>query len=193
MKVENILRVMEVLCTGIPKGYNINQVSRLSGIDVATTYRTLKRMEAENEVLKEKAGNNLLYCPNLRNLMAFKYCEMASIARRKRMLSKNTAIAAELLKLKDAADSLVVFGSVARGEPRPNDVDILLLFSKKKPITGIQKSMPPRFSPVYMGLKEFSKKIKDGEQLALDIIRDAVVVSGEGRYLEAVRDAYEKD
>jgi len=191
--MENTIRIMDALCRSMPKGCSINQASRLSGVGVATAHRALKRMEASNEVLKERVGTSLLYRPNLRNVTALKYCELSSIERRKLVLSKNPAVTAGILGLKDVADSVVLFGSVARGEHNPNDVDLLLLFARRRHVSGIEKAMPPKFSPIYMSFGEFSQKLKSGEKLMAGILKDAVVVSGEGRYWAAIRDAYEKD
>jgi len=189
MKIENIVRITGTLGTNIFEGYNINQISKRSGVDVATTYRTLKQMEKRNEVIKNRKGNNLFYRLNLRNSTALKYCELTSIENRKKLLSRHTDISEDILRLREKADSIVIFGSVARNEQRPKDVDTLLLFEKKPRIKEIQKSLPLNFSAIYMEFQEFGKKIAGRENLVMEILKDGVVIAGENKYWETVRDA----
>ena len=87
METEKLLKVVEALGRNIFEGHNINQLARLSGVNVATIYRMLKEMEKENLVLKRIGGNNVFYRPNLKNSTMLKYCELSSIERRKRFLA----------------------------------------------------------------------------------------------------------
>lgn len=190
MKIANLLRVVEVLGTDLFSGYNINQVSRLSGTDVATTYRTLKEMEGKNEVTKEKKGNNFFYRLNLKNTTTLKYCELSSIEKRKSFLAKKPGIYGKISKLMETADSVVIFGSFARGEKRPRDIDLLLLYREKPNIRKIENSLKgTRISPLYMEFDEFKNKLANKDKVVMEIIKDGIILSGEYEYWKAISEA----
>lgn len=187
MKIDNLLKVVEVLSADPYSGYNINQVSRLSGVDVATTYRMLKEMEGKNEVAKVQRGNNFFYRLNLKNTSTLKYCELSSIERRKRFLSKKPGIYGKVSKLGGSADCMILFGSYAREEKNPRDVDILLLFKTKPDIGNVEKSLRgTKISPLYMEFGEFKDKLAGKDKVLLSIIREGIVLSGEYEYWKSI-------
>ena len=190
MKIEKLLKIVEVLGKDPFSGYNINQVSRLSGMDLATTYRMLREMESKNEVLRERKGNNSFYRLNLKNTTALKYCELSSIEKRKKFLSKNPGIYGKVSGLIEIADSVVMFGSLARGEKKPRDMDVLLLFKKKSDVRKIENSLKgTTISPIYTEFGEFKNKIANKDKLVMEIIRDGIVLSGEYEYWKSTSEA----
>ena len=189
MKIENLLKIVEVLGTDIFTGYNINQASRLSKIDVATTFRTLKEMEKKGETLKEKKGNNIFYRLNLKNASALKYCELAAIEKRKAFLLENPEIFIKISKLKGLADAIILLGSFARGEKKPRDIDVLLLSVRKPEVKRIEDMKDMRISPIYMRFGEFKEKLKTKDRVVREIIKDGIVLWGESIYWELIRDA----
>lgn len=189
MKMETLLSIVEALGTNVFEGHNINQVSRLSKVDVATTFRALKEMEGGNGVLKEKKGNNVFYKLNLSNAATLKYCELSSIEKRKAFLLKNPKIFGKISEIKKLADAIILFGSLARGERKPGDIDLLLLFEKKPNIRKIEGMMEGGISPIYMEFKEFEGKIRSKNRVVMEILRDGIILSGEGRYWESIKNA----
>lgn len=188
MKVENLLKIMGVLGKGVFEGYNINQISRLSGVDVATTHRILKEMEKRNEVLKTKRGNNNFYRPNLDNASTVKYCELYSIERRKEFFLKQPRLHGIVSQLSKEAESIILFGSMARGEKNPRDIDFLLLSGKKHNVKIIEKIIKDsNISPLYMQFGEFSEKLKERNETLKEIVRDGIVLHGEEKYWKAVK------
>jgi predicted nucleotidyltransferase len=189
MKIETLLSVIEVLGRNIFEGFNINQIARLSGVGSATTYRTLKEMESRNEVLKERKGNNLFYCLNLKNSSTVKYCELAEIEKRKGVFQKVPGLLSEIQALSKVSESVVLFGSLAREEKKPKDIDLLLLFQKKPDIKEIKKIIKKtKISPIYMNFSEFKDKIKERNPVVMDILKDAIVLHGEGIYWKLIKE-----
>ncbi len=189
MKIKTLLSITGVLGRNISEGFNINQIARLSGIDPATTYRTLKSMESRSEILKEKKGNNIFYKLNLKDSSTIKYCELAEIEKRKEFFQKNPTLLTKIQGLSQKSDSVVLFGSLARGEKNPKDTDLLFL-SRKKPdlheITNIIKGT--NISPLYMNFSEFKSRIKEKNPVVIEILKDAVVLYGEDVYWRLIRE-----
>lgn len=185
MELEKLTKIVDVLGRNLFKGMNINSASRESGTSVASAYRILRMMETKNEVLKEKAGNNVFYRLNLKNSFARKYVEMASIKRRERFFMEKPEYYDLLTNLKNSINpfSLVIgiFGSLARLEKKPADIDVLVVYkSDIKPIQEIIRKHDSRISPFYLTRAELKKKAK--AEVTGNMIRDIVILEGEGEF-----------
>jgi predicted nucleotidyltransferase len=186
MKIENMLRVVEALGTNPAEGFNINRISKLSKTSVATVYRMLKEMEKRKEVIGTEKGNNIFYRLNLKNPNTMKYCELSSIERRRRFLAQKPELYGEFSGVLDKLHVAILFGSTARMERNARDIDLLLL-GHDLPVGETEKlASGTRISPVYMEYGEFSEKMKSGESLVLEIIRDGVVIKGEHEYWDLI-------
>lgn len=183
MKMKTLLSIIEALERDIFSGFNINQIAKLSGVDAATTHRTLKEMESRNEVVKERKGNNVFYCLNLQNSSTTKYCELAEIEKRKNIFQKIPTLLTKIQDISKHSECAVLFGSFARGEKKPKDIDVLLLFQKKPNIREIKKIIQgTTISPLYMNFLEFGDKTRERNPVVMDIIKDAIVLYGEDVY-----------
>ncbi len=192
MEPGKLTKIADVLGRNLFEGMNINSVSRESGISVASAYRILKMMETKNEVLKEKAGNNVFYRLNLKNSFARKYAEMASIRRRERFFMEKPGYYDLLTNLKNSIKSfsLVVgiFGSLARLEKKPADIDMLVVYkSDINPIQEIIRKHDSGISPFYFTRAEFKKKAK--AEVTESMIRDIVILEGEGEFWSILSEA----
>ena len=186
MKMEKLLGIVEALGTNVLEGYNINSLARLAKIDVATTYRTLKEMEMKNEVVKSKKGNNVFYRINLSNTTALKYCELASIEKRKRFLIKHPEMINLAAKAGKPVDVMLLFGSMARDEKKPKDIDLLLI-CEGRPDAAAAEVFGGKASPILMGRDEFVKKMRERNGVVANMLRDGVLLRGEDVFWKIVR------
>lgn len=190
-ELEKLVKIADVLGrhTG---GINMNSASKESCVSVASAYRILKAMEKRNEALKEKRGNNVFYRLNMKNSFARKYAEMASIRRREAFFLKKPEYYELLMTLeksiRDSSLVIGVFGSLARLEKKPKDIDVLIVYkSDLKPIEKAMRMQDARISPFYITEEELKKKAK--EAVVADIIRDAVILYGESDFWRIVAEA----
>lgn len=187
MEMEKLIKIVSVMSMHLFKGININQIAKESGVSVASTFRILKKIRKKNEVKVEKAGNNILYRLNLRNPFTLKYCEIASIKKREHFFLKKPEYYDTLINLRDAikqfSSVLGIFGSIARMEEKPADLDIFIIYkSDIKPIQKIiskTKSKIP-ISPFYITKNEFKEKIK--EEVISNIIKEIIILYGESEF-----------
>ena len=94
------------------------------------------------------------------------------------------------------AQSVVLFGSVARGQATPkSDVDVLVIVpdydeQKFKQLMNLIDSLasevsgryPSKLVPVTMMMKDFEQGLKDKKRFATDVLKDGIVLFGEERY-----------
>lgn len=190
MDMEKLIKIVAALSQTPAEGININSIAKESGISIASTYRILKIMERKNEALKEKSGNNIFYRLNLKNSFARKYAEMASIKKREFFFLKRPEYYDLLMSLKNSIkeySSIVgVFGSMARMEKKPRDIDVLIVY--KTDLKQIQKNISKTgISPFYITEQELKEKIK--EKIIANIIKDAILLHGECEFWNILSEA----
>lgn len=187
MKMENLLRIVDTLSSSIFEGYNINKISKLSGVDIATTYRALKEMERKNEVLKSRKGNNVFYKLNFMNLSTVKYCELASIEKRKSFIAKHPETIEIKSKASKEVDVALLFGSFARDKTKPNDIDLLLIYRRRKKHGFSLFFHGGKVSPIYMSLREFTGKLKNRNPVVMEMVKDGIIAFGEELFWISVK------
>jgi|GEM_PF-1955372 len=191
MEMKKLIKIVGVLCENLIEGININQIAKKSGISASSTYRTLKEMEKENLIKKQKSGNNVFYKLNLKNAFARKYAELASIRKRESFFRKKPEYYELFMMLKESVkefSSVVgVFGSLARMEEKPGDIDIFIIYKQLKPILPVFKKRTEKLSPFYITESEFRERAK--EKVISSIIKDAIILHGECEFWSILSEA----
>lgn len=194
MELEKLVKIAGALSRSPLEGISIASVSRESKINAASLNRILRKMDERNEALKEAKGNDVFFRLNLKNSFARKYAEMASIKKRERFFFKKPEYRDLLANMKNAAAdfSFVVgiFGSLARLEKKPKDIDVFIIYKIGDDIAGIDaaiRKQDARFAPVYMSEKEIKKKA--GEKTMSAILQDLVILYGESDFWNMLAEA----
>ncbi len=190
MEMKKLIKIVGVLCENLIEGININQIAKEAKISAASTYRILKEMEKDNLIKKQKTGNNVFYRLNLKNAFARKYAELASIRKREFFFQKKPEYYESFMNLKasikEFSSVIGVFGSLARMEEKPRDIDILIIYKQLKPIRAVF-SKGAEFSPFYITESEFGEKTR--EKIISSIIKDVVILYGECEFWSILSEA----
>lgn len=117
---QKVLRAL-ILHDGLP--FSVSDLIRLAGPGHGATQRILDNLEASGIVTKNSRGNQRLYRMNHDHPI---YPELRSICLKTFGLAD--VIARELKPLAPKIDMAFVFGSLAKGEERPDsDVDLMIV------------------------------------------------------------------
>ena len=93
---------------------------------------------------------------------------------------------------------MVLFGSVARGEAtQRSDIDVLVIvpdYDEQRfkqlmdSIDNLAREVsgrhPTKLAAVVMSLKDFEQGLRDKKRFAADVLKDGIVLFGEGRYYQ---------
>ena len=148
-------RVLGLLLLHPDKAYHVREIARLTGTVAGTLHKELSRLADAGILLKQSVGNQVLYQANSDGLI---FEELASILRKTsgegdllaastrnkggpQMIGKDNVVIGDTIVISRAAlqeltqryhiRRLVLFGSAARGELRPeSDIDLLVEFEK---------------------------------------------------------------
>lgn len=172
---------------------NINQVSRKLKISVGSAFNILNRLEKSNLISYERIGNAKYYKINLYNDETKKICELI-LLEEKRSLKGYSKLYANEIKDFGKADLIVLFGSVLRNS-KFNDVDILFVTDKIKETNNFCLEVSKIKSKPVVGLimkeRDLIKEIKNKKEAILEIVKTGVVLKGESKFLEVIRNAKE--
>jgi len=92
----------------------------------------------------------------------------------------------------DKAEIIILFGSILNKKDF-NDVDVLFVTNKIKEVnifcSEISKIRTKPINPLIMKFDDIIKNIKNKNNIILEIINNGVIIRGEERYMEALKNA----
>jgi len=199
-KVMSILRTMY---SNFEKWYYTRELAKLATVSSWTVSRQFSRLVKEGMVEQRLEGREKFYRLDLSNPKMRKICELFETEKRENFFKKNRRIAWVLEDFsKKASDfvpevqSMVLFGSVARGEAtQRSDIDVLVIVpdydeqrfkqlmnsidNLSREVSGIH---PTKLATVVMSMKDFDQSLRGKKRFATDVLKDGIVLFGEGRY-----------
>lgn len=177
----SVLRVLNERVIGISG----REIARLSDISTRAAQTALLNLEEIGLVNRVVGGREHLFSLNRDHYLSEKLIH--HIFQSEKEFKKNiySLIKKELGKL---STSIIVFGSVARGESTvKSDLDICLVLNNKinsveKKLSILRDELFNKFSvsiaPFYISEKDFKQKYKNKSEPIVDIINDGKVISG---------------
>ena len=166
----------------------IREVSRETGITPPNASRILKELKAEGVVTAKKAGRSILYSLNSKHYLV-KNVILPIFKKEQR--ARMDLVRLLKSKLDFPVESIILFGSVARGGEKPgSDLDLLFIIPDKVNPKELEEkiySLSPQLisyfgnsiSPLIMKRSEFLLRFKNGERLLRTILKDGEVLAGQ--------------
>ncbi len=166
----------------------IREVSRETGITPPNASRILKELKAEGVVTAKKAGRSILYSLNSKHYLV-KNVILPIFKKEQR--ARMDLVRLLKSKLDFPVESIILFGSVARGGEKPgSDLDLLFIIPDKANPKELEEkiySLSPQLisyfgnsiSPLIMKRSEFLLRFKNGERLLRTILKDGEVLAGQ--------------
>jgi len=198
-----IILILRTMSRDLGRWYYTRELANLSKVSVGTVSAEFRKLVKEGLLKQKSEGQERYYKLNLKNARTRKLCELFEIEKVEKLYKENRRLSwvlEDFVKRVSGflpeVQSLILFGSVARGEATPkSDVDILALVSSceegqfKKLMNSVDKLAsevsgrhPARLAPVVMMLKDFEDSIKGKKRLAVDVLKDGIVIFGQERY-----------
>lgn len=162
------------------------ELARETCIAAPNILKLLKELEAENILISKKIGNSISYSLNRANLLVKKIVLPAFNYENNLMSELGSYLAANL---KLPIISIILFGSRARGEEKPeSDIDLAFIVKAgdearcEKEIINLNPAISAGFgssiAPIIYSTAEFSAKAKSQERLVKNIIKEGRIIYG---------------
>ena len=170
--------------------YNSNSISKVLGISHVGAQKIFKRLLKENIIKDRPIGKSIVHKLNLeddyvRKLISFLLAEEAN--------SKFKRWKEEFKELFKKERIVMLFGSAITNYKTARDIDIMLLMDRKdykevkKFIDEKQQVLPKKIHSIELTEEDLIKNIKKGQETAIDIVKNAVILYGHDKYVEVIK------
>lgn len=203
MLTPKVILLLKTMTKDLNKWYYTRELAKLAKVGLGTVSSEFRKLTKNGLLEYKMEGQEKYYKLNMTNPRTRKMCELFETEKRGEFFKKNRRLAWILEDFaKKASDfvpeaqSVVLFGSVARGQATPkSDVDVLVIVpdydeQKFKQLMNLIDSLasevsgryPSKLVPVTMMMKDFEQGLKDKKRFATDVLKDGIVLFGEERY-----------
>ncbi|MCK6412140.1 MAG: nucleotidyltransferase domain-containing protein [Azonexus sp.] len=164
-------RVLSQLLLNPEVSYHVRELARLTGTAAGTLHKELSKLAKVGVLTKRQQGNQVRYQANL-NCPVFP--ELAGLFRKS--VGAVSVLAEALRPLMPTPQLVLVFGSMARGDARPDsDVDVLVVSdcdfaTVVKALYPAQAVLQREINPVVYNAVEFSRRVGAGEYFVRSIL-----------------------
>jgi predicted nucleotidyltransferase len=198
-----VILILKTMSKDLSRWYYTRELAKLSRVGVGTVSSEFNKLAKEGLVEQKTEGQEKYYKLNLTSPRTRKLCELFEVDKREKLYKEKRRVAWVLedftKRVSDFApevQSVILFGSVARGEATPrSDIDILVIApnSGEERFNELMNAVdrlaaeasgrhPAKLVPIVMMTKDFEKSIKDKKRFAADILKDGIVLFGQERY-----------
>lgn len=170
-------RLLATLLLRPGERFHIRELARMTGISAGSIHRELKTMATSGLLLRERAGNQVLYQANQSCPI---YPELSTIFR------KTTGLAMLLHKalepLAGRIDCAFVFGSMASGDEVPSsDVDVIVLgdvtlMEIVKTLSSVNAALGREINPVAMTVNKFADQYLKQDRFAVRVLDEPKII-----------------
>ena len=190
MRVNKKYEILKVLFKDFLTSYNSRNISKIVGISHAGAFKILKKLEEQGIVKPKRIGKAVVYSINFENPVACKEVELALVLESqnyKRWIE-------EFKKLFEGNRIIAMFGSAVKDYSKSGDIDILIVLENNKEIAKIneivkerEKILPKKIHAIKMTHEDLLKNLMKKDKVMLDIVKNAVVLYGQSKYLEILK------
>src|SRR3989338_8979912 len=178
-----------ILFKDIAAFYNANSISKILGISHVGAQKIFKRLLNENLLIDKKIGKSIIYKLKLDDdyvskLIAFLLADEANNFKRWREEFK------QLFK-KDRI--IMLYGSAIKNYAQARDIDIMAVITKEefKDVRDIlkekQEVLPKKIHSIELTANDLLKNIKQKNKSVIDIIKNAVILYGQDKYVDVMK------
>ncbi|MBI2112708.1 nucleotidyltransferase domain-containing protein [Candidatus Woesearchaeota archaeon] len=171
--------------------YNANSISKILNISHVGAQKIFKRLLQENLVISKTIGKSITYKLNFNNdyvshLVSFLLADEANKFKRWKEEFK------EFFK-KDRI--IMLFGSTVKDYAHAHDIDLMMVIENKevKEINEILKKkeeiLPKTLHAIKLNHQDLLENLKKRDKAFVDIIRNAIILYGQEKYMEILKNA----
>ena len=171
--------------------YNANSISKVLNISHVGAQKIFKRLIQENLVVSKTIGKSITYKLNLDDayvsqLIAFLLADEANNLKRWKEEFK------ELFK-KDRI--VMLFGSAIKDYAHANDIDLMIVLDSKdvkeanEALKKKEEILPKKLHTIKLTRQDISDNLKKRDTAMVDIVKNAIILYGQDRYVEILKNA----
>ena len=169
--------------------YNANSISKILNISHVGAQKMLKRFLNEDLVTSKTIGKSIIYKLNLNNnyvlnLIIFLLADETNKYKRWKE---------EFKELYKGDRIIMMYGSAIKNYAHANDIDIMIVMENKE-IKGVneilkkkENILPKKLQAIKLTTEDLLENIKKRDIVVLDIIKNAIILYGQEKYVEILK------
>lgn len=177
-------KALLILSKDFTRYYNANSLSKVLGITSVGTQKILRRFSDNGVTISKQIGKSIVHKPKLEDdytekLVVFLLADEA----------KNFKRWKEEFKCVAKEGIVLIYGSMIKNYRASKDIDIMIIAKQtkirniEKEIAEIQKFLPKKLHSIIITKEDFLKNINSNQKAIIDIIRTAIVLNDQERYV----------
>lgn len=163
--MDNKLKIINYLGKNLSQSFTMNELSKLIKVPYATFYRTIQEMKDLIDI--QTIGKSKVISLNIGNPAIKSYLIISSDEEKKDFLKKNLIIKKIASELQ-TKDTVLLFGSYAKGnEKESSDIDLLIINKEGKKTISFSKYellFKKKINPLFVTKSEFIQMLKEKEE-----------------------------
>ncbi|MBA3046339.1 MAG: nucleotidyltransferase domain-containing protein [Candidatus Thermoplasmatota archaeon] len=182
------VRIIRETAAHPDRDYSVESLARAVGMSYGTVHPVVAELAGARALVVRKAGRSKLYMINRKHPL-FKEVQKLIAREQNAFLDIAKVFVKNLDKV--GVESIVLFGSVVRGEPRPGDIDLLIVTRTEKhpsnltEVAGIAlDEFDTVISPMCLSRKIVADKVKNNDSFIIHVMNEGKVLWGEAKWLE---------
>ena len=184
----NKLKIINYLGKNLHQLFTMNALSKATKVPYATFYRTIQEMK--DLVKIQTIGKSKIISLNIDNASIKSYLAISSEEEKKEFLKKHPIISKIASEL-NTKDTLVLFGSYAKGNQRESsDIDLLIINKKGDKTISFSKYellFKKKINPIFVTHEEFIGMIKDkAENVGKQALKGHIILQNPESFWEDV-------
>jgi|SRR3989338_1651867 len=170
--------------------YNANSISKVLGISHVGAQKIFKRLLEENIVTGRQIGKSIIYKPKLTDDYV---CQLITFLLADEANGKFKRWKEEFKELFKKERIIMLFGSAIKNYATARDIDIMIVIKKedfkdvRKIINEKQEILPRNIHSIELTEQDLINNIKKRKESVMDIVRNAVILCGQDKYVEAIK------
>lgn len=195
---QTTLELLALFRSDYRKSYYLREAAREIDVDMKAVQHQLKRLEAMNIVSSAERGKIKEYRLNLTNSVTRFFMTMAETFYTITFLAENFLVKKLFGQIEGRAEgSLVLFGSLAKGQAtRDSDVDLFIISDRKTdtdPFKEAEDLRGRRISTRVASAKQFLKGLQEDDPLMKEVVSNHVILKGVDEFCEIMWRRYARE
>ncbi len=186
--MDNKLKIINYLGRHLGVSFTMRELSKATKVPYATFHRAVQEMK---ELIRIKAvGKSKTLALNTDNAAIKSYLTISSEEEKKEFLKKHPIISKIVSEL-STKDTVILFGSYAKGSEREiSDIDLLIINKKGDKSASFSKYellFKKKINPIFITKPEFVGMLKDkDENVGKQALKNHVILNNPESFWEAV-------
>ena len=171
--------------------YNANSISKILNISHVGAQKLFKRLLKENLVISRQIGKSITYRLNFEEayvsqLIIFLLADEANSFKRWKE---------EFKEIFQEGRILMIYGSAIKNYSQASDIDIMIVMDKNdikeinKFINKKEEMLPKKLHAIMVTRQDLLENLKEGNKAIIDIVKNAIILYGQDKYVEIMKDA----